>query len=47
MVGRLRELGRPVEYVTFEGEGHGFTGRDAAQLVHERTIDFFELHLLA
>jgi dipeptidyl aminopeptidase/acylaminoacyl peptidase len=47
MVGRLRELGRDVEYVTFEGEGHGFTGRDAAQLVHERTIDFFERNLLA
>jgi dipeptidyl aminopeptidase/acylaminoacyl peptidase len=47
MVGRLRELGRTVEYVTFEGEGHGFTGLDAAQLVHNRTIDFFERHLLA
>jgi dipeptidyl aminopeptidase/acylaminoacyl peptidase len=47
MVGRLRELGRPVEYVTFEGEGHGFTGRDAAQVVHDRTIDFFERNLLA
>jgi dipeptidyl aminopeptidase/acylaminoacyl peptidase len=33
--------------VTFEGEGHGFTGLDAAQLVHNRTIDFFERHLLA
>jgi dipeptidyl aminopeptidase/acylaminoacyl peptidase len=47
IVGRLRELGRTVEYVTFAGEGHGFTGRDAAQLVHDRTIDFFERHLLA
>jgi dipeptidyl aminopeptidase/acylaminoacyl peptidase len=47
IVDRLRELGRSVEYVTFEGEGHGFTGRDAAQLVHDRTIDFFERHLLA
>jgi dipeptidyl aminopeptidase/acylaminoacyl peptidase len=47
MVDRLRELGRTVEYVTFEGEGHGFTGLDAAQLVHNRTIDFFERHLLA
>jgi dipeptidyl aminopeptidase/acylaminoacyl peptidase len=33
--------------VTFEGEGHGFTGRDAAQLVHERTLDFFERNLLS
>jgi dipeptidyl aminopeptidase/acylaminoacyl peptidase len=47
MVERLRSLGRPVEYVTFEGEGHGFAGRDAAQLVHERTVDFFERNLLA
>ncbi len=47
MVSRLRELGRTVEYVTFEGEGHGFAGRDAAQLVHDRTIDFFERNLLA
>jgi dipeptidyl aminopeptidase/acylaminoacyl peptidase len=46
MVGRLRELGRTVDYVTFEGEGHGFTGRVAAQLVHDRTIDFFERNLL-
>ena len=47
MVSRLRELGRTIEYVTFEGEGHGFAGRDAAQLVHDRTIDFFERNLLA
>jgi dipeptidyl aminopeptidase/acylaminoacyl peptidase len=47
MVGRLRELGRTVDYVTFEGEGHGFTGRVAAQLVHDRTIDFFERNLLS
>jgi len=25
MVDRLRELGREVEYVVFEDEGHGFT----------------------
>jgi dipeptidyl aminopeptidase/acylaminoacyl peptidase len=47
IVGRLRELGRAVEYVTFAGEGHGFTGSDATQLVHDRTIDFFERNLLA
>jgi dipeptidyl aminopeptidase/acylaminoacyl peptidase len=46
MVDGLRALGRTVEYVTFAGEGHGFAGRDAAQLVHERTIDFFERNLL-
>ena len=46
MVDGLRALGRTVEYVTFAGEGHGFAGREAAQLVHERTIDFFERNLL-
>ncbi len=46
IVDGLRRLGRTIEYVTFEGEGHGFTGRDAAQLVHDRTIDFFERNLL-
>ena len=46
IVRRLRELGRTVEYVTFAGEGHGFTGRHAAQLAHDRTIDFFERYLL-
>ena len=47
IVGRLRELGRTVEYVTFEGEGHGFTGRASAQLAHDRTLDFFERNLLS
>lgn len=47
MVDALRKLGRSVEYVTFEGEGHGFAGRDAAQLVHDRTLDFFERNLLS
>src|SRR5438876_1207489 len=28
VVERLRALGRPVEYLTFEGEGHGFSRRE-------------------
>ncbi len=46
MVARLIELGRPVEYLTFEGEGHGFARRDNQVRVHERTLEFLERHLL-
>ena len=47
MVERLRTLGRPVDYITFEGEGHGFARRENQLLVHERTTEFLERHLLA
>jgi dipeptidyl aminopeptidase/acylaminoacyl peptidase len=47
MVERLRALGRPVEYLTFEGEGHGFAKRENQVLVHERTVEFLERHLLS
>ena len=33
LVGRLRALGRPVEYVTLQNEGHGFARRDSRELV--------------
>jgi dipeptidyl aminopeptidase/acylaminoacyl peptidase len=46
LVSRLRALGRPVEYLTFEGEGHGFARRENQILVHERTTAFLERHLL-
>ena len=46
IVERLRSLGRPVEYITFEGEGHGFARRENQVLVHERTMEFLERHLL-
>jgi dipeptidyl aminopeptidase/acylaminoacyl peptidase len=46
MVERLRALGRPVDYITFEGEGHGFARRENQLLVHERTVEFLERHLL-
>jgi dipeptidyl aminopeptidase/acylaminoacyl peptidase len=46
MVERLRALGRPVDYITFEGEGHGFARRENQVLVHERTVEFLERHLL-
>lgn len=47
MVERLRALGRPVEYITLEGEGHGFARRENQVLVHERTVEFLERHLLS
>ena len=46
VVERLRALGRPVEYLTFEGEGHGFSRRENQVLVHERTTEFLERYLL-
>jgi dipeptidyl aminopeptidase/acylaminoacyl peptidase len=46
MVERMRALGRPVDYLTFEGEGHGFARRENQALVHERTTEFLERHLL-
>lgn len=45
MVERLRELGRDVEYVVFEDEGHGFT-RYANELRASRlACDWLERHL--
>lgn len=46
MVERLRVLGRPVEYVIFEAEGHGFARRESQILTHERTTQFLERNLL-
>jgi dipeptidyl aminopeptidase/acylaminoacyl peptidase len=46
MVERLRKLGRPVEYITFEGEGHGFARRENQVALHEKTLEFLERHLL-
>jgi dipeptidyl aminopeptidase/acylaminoacyl peptidase len=46
MVERLRKLGRPVEYITFEGEGHGFARRENQVLLHQKTLEFLERHLL-
>lgn len=45
MVERLRGLGRPVEYITFEAEGHGFARRESEILTHERTTEFLERNL--
>jgi dipeptidyl aminopeptidase/acylaminoacyl peptidase len=45
MVERLRELGRAVEYVVFEDEGHGFTKRENQLRAFRLAGDWFEQHL--
>lgn len=46
MVARLQSLGRTVEYMVFEDEGHGFTKRANELKAWRATADFFERHLL-
>jgi dipeptidyl aminopeptidase/acylaminoacyl peptidase len=46
LVDRLRALGRPVEYITLGGEGHGFVRLDSRQLVLERIGQFLERYLV-
>jgi len=45
MVERLRELGREVEYVVFEDEGHGFTKRSNQLRGFRLAADWLEQHL--
>ena len=45
MVERLRELGREVEYVVFEDEGHGFTRYTNEVRAYRLTCDWLERHL--
>jgi dipeptidyl aminopeptidase/acylaminoacyl peptidase len=45
MVERLRELGREVEYVVFDDEGHGFTKRENQQRAYRLAADWLERHL--
>jgi dipeptidyl aminopeptidase/acylaminoacyl peptidase len=45
MVERLRELGREVDYVVFDDEGHGFTKRRNQQRAYRLAADWFERHL--
>jgi dipeptidyl aminopeptidase/acylaminoacyl peptidase len=45
MVERLRELGREVEYVVFEDEGHGFTRHANEMRAYKLTCEFLESHL--
>jgi dipeptidyl aminopeptidase/acylaminoacyl peptidase len=45
MVERLRKLGREVEYVVFEDEGHGFTRRSNELRAWRLTADWLVRHL--
>jgi len=45
MVDRLRELGREVEYVVFEDEGHGFTRYTNEVRAYRLTCEWLERHL--
>src|SRR6266540_2650262 len=46
MVERLRSLGREVEYVVFEDEGHGFTKRPNEVKAYRLAAEWLERHLL-
>jgi dipeptidyl aminopeptidase/acylaminoacyl peptidase len=41
VVNALRARGHPVEYVVYEGEGHGFMRRENRVDALERTVAFF------
>jgi dipeptidyl aminopeptidase/acylaminoacyl peptidase len=45
MVERLRSLGRDVEYVVFEDEGHGFTKRANQIRANRLAVEWLERHL--
>jgi dipeptidyl aminopeptidase/acylaminoacyl peptidase len=45
LVARLRELGREVEYVVFEDEGHGFTKRQNEVRALSLAAEWLERHL--
>jgi dipeptidyl aminopeptidase/acylaminoacyl peptidase len=47
MVERLRSLGREVEYVVFDDEGHGFTKRPNELKAYRLAAEWLERHLLA
>jgi dipeptidyl aminopeptidase/acylaminoacyl peptidase len=46
MVEKLRELGRDVEYVVFDDEGHGFTKRTNELKAYRLAAQWLEQHLL-
>jgi acetyl esterase/lipase len=46
MVEKLRELGREVEYVVFDDEGHGFTKRPNELKAYRLAAEWLERHLL-
>lgn len=47
IVARLRELGRTVDYLVFDDEGHGFTKRANEVRAYGAAAEFFVRHLLS
>jgi dipeptidyl aminopeptidase/acylaminoacyl peptidase len=47
VVGRLRALGRRIDYVVYADEGHGFTKRANAEDAYGRIVDFLTTELLS
>ena len=47
LVEKLRSLGRTVEYIVFEDEGHGFTKRKNELATMRASVDWLEQYLLA
>jgi len=47
LVDKLRSLGRTVEYIVFEDEGHGFTKRKNELATMRASVDWLERYLLA
>jgi dipeptidyl aminopeptidase/acylaminoacyl peptidase len=47
MVEKLRSLGREVEYVVFDDEGHGFTRRANQLRAWKLSADWLEKYLVA
>jgi dipeptidyl aminopeptidase/acylaminoacyl peptidase len=47
LVEKLRSLGREVEYVVFDDEGHGFTKRPNELKAYRLAAEWLEQHLLA
>jgi dipeptidyl aminopeptidase/acylaminoacyl peptidase len=45
LVARLRELGKPVEYLTFDYAGHGYVQPQDRLVVHRAIIDFLERYV--
>ncbi|GAA4357125.1 S9 family peptidase [Kangiella marina] len=46
MVEALKEKGLPYEYITFEGEGHGFRKPDTIIRAFEAELSFYQQHLI-
>jgi dipeptidyl aminopeptidase/acylaminoacyl peptidase len=47
LVEKLESLGREVEYVVFEDEGHGFTKRQNEIKAMQLSAEFLERHLIS